>query len=67
MVFGVAILHNLEFACALREIPRVLRDSGTIVFIEPRRHNPLALLERWLTPHAHTPRASYRSAAPNCA
>jgi len=31
MVFGVGVLHNLEFARALREIPRVLRDSGTIV------------------------------------
>jgi SAM-dependent methyltransferase len=28
MVFGVAILHHLEFARALCEIQRVLRDSG---------------------------------------
>jgi SAM-dependent methyltransferase len=55
MVFGVAILHHLEFDCALREIHRVLRDGGRIVFIEPLRHNPLARLMRWLTPHARTP------------
>ena len=55
MVFGVAILHHLEFDCALREIHRVLRDGGRIVFIEPLRHNPLARLVRWFTPHARTP------------
>jgi SAM-dependent methyltransferase len=54
MVFGVAIIHHLEFGCALREIHRVLRDGGRIVFIEPLRHNPLARLVRWFTPHART-------------
>ena len=55
MVFGVAILHHLEFARALREIHRVLRDGGTIMFVEPLRQNPIARLVRWLTPHARTP------------
>jgi SAM-dependent methyltransferase len=55
MVFGVAILHHLEFDCALREIHRVLRDGGRIVFIEPLRHNRLARPVRWFTPHARTP------------
>src|SRR5215472_525232 len=55
MVFGVAILHHLEFARALREIHRVLRGGGKIVFVEPMRHNPVARLVRWLTPHARTP------------
>jgi SAM-dependent methyltransferase len=55
MVFGVAILHHLEFGCALREIHRVLRDRGKIVFLEPLRHNPVARVVRWLTPHARTP------------
>jgi SAM-dependent methyltransferase len=55
IVFGVAILHHLEFARAMREIHRVLREGGKIVFVEPLRHNPVARLVRWLTPHARTP------------
>ena len=55
MVFGVAILHHLEFDRALREIHRVLREGGKIMFVEPLRHNPVARLVRLLTPHARTP------------
>jgi SAM-dependent methyltransferase len=55
VVFGIAILHHLEFARAMREIHRVLRDQGKIVFVEPLRHNPAARLVRWCTPHARTP------------
>jgi SAM-dependent methyltransferase len=54
LVFGVAILHHLEFARAMREIHRVLRQGGKIVFVEPLRHNPVARLVRWLTPQART-------------
>lgn len=54
IVFGVAILHHLEFARAMREIHRVLRKGGKIVFVEPLRHNPVARLLRWLTPRART-------------
>jgi len=55
LVFGVAILHHLDFPRALREIHRVLRNGGKIVFVEPLRHNPVARLVRWMTPHARTP------------
>src|ERR1700747_2971761 len=55
VVFGVAILHHLEFARALSEIHRVLRKGGKIVFVEPLRHNPVARLVRYFTPHARTP------------
>jgi SAM-dependent methyltransferase len=55
LVFGVAILHHLEFGHAMREIHRVLREGGMIVFVEPLRHNPVGRLLRWLTPHARTP------------
>jgi SAM-dependent methyltransferase len=54
MVFGVAILHHLDFARAMRDIHRVLRKGGKIVFMEPLRHNPVARLVRWSTPHART-------------
>jgi SAM-dependent methyltransferase len=55
LVFGVAILHHLDFARAIREIHRVLRDGGKIMFVEPLLHNPIARLVRWSTPHARTP------------
>jgi SAM-dependent methyltransferase len=55
LVFGVAILHHLHVAGALREIHRVLRNGGKIVFVEPLRHNPVARLVRRMTPHARTP------------
>jgi SAM-dependent methyltransferase len=55
MIFGVAILHHLDFARAMREIHRVLRKGGKIVFMEPLRHNPVARLVRWATPNARTP------------
>ena len=55
VVFGVAILHHLEFPRAVREIHRVLRERGKIVFVEPLRHNPVARTVRWFTPHARTP------------
>ncbi len=55
LVFGVAILHHLEFTRAMREIHRVLRAGGKIMFVEPLRHNPVGRLVRWLTPHSRTP------------
>ena len=54
MIFGVAILHHLDLARAMQEIHRVLRVGGKILFVEPLRHNPVARLVRWLTPHART-------------
>lgn len=55
VVFGMAILHHLEFSRAMREIHRVLRPGGLILFVEPLRANPVAKLVRWLTPQARTP------------
>jgi SAM-dependent methyltransferase len=55
MIFGVAILHHLDLARAMREIHRVLRVGGKILFLEPLRDNPVARLVRWLTPYARTP------------
>jgi SAM-dependent methyltransferase len=54
-VFGVAILHHLEMERAVREIHRVLKPGGTMIFVEPLRNNPAARIVRWLTPHARTP------------
>jgi SAM-dependent methyltransferase len=54
-VFGIAILHHLDFARAVREIHRVCAPKGSILFIEPLALNPVARIVRRLTPHARTP------------
>lgn len=54
-VYGVAILHHLDFEVALREIARVTKPGGRILFVEPLRLNPVARLVRALTPKARTP------------
>jgi SAM-dependent methyltransferase len=55
VIFGVAILHHLDFVTAVREIHRTLRPGGKLLFVEPLRANPVARIIRWLTPHARTP------------
>ena len=55
VVFGTGILHHLDFETALKEISRVLKKDGSIVFVEPLARNPIAKLVRKLTPNARTP------------
>lgn len=55
IVFGVAILHHLDFERAIREIHRVTKPGGEILFVEPLLLNPIAQVVRWLTPAARTP------------
>jgi SAM-dependent methyltransferase len=54
MVYGFAILHHLDFERAIKEFWRVLKPSGTIVFVEPLILNPVAIAVRALTPWART-------------
>lgn len=54
-VFGVAILHHLNFEKAIQEISRVTKPGGDILFIEPLLLNPVARVVRALTPKARTP------------
>lgn len=54
VVVGRAILHHLDLPVATRELVRVLRPGGELLFVEPLYHNPLAALFRLLTPRART-------------
>lgn len=53
-VFGFGILHHLHFDTALREVNRVLKPDGRILFYEPLGINPISKLIRMLTPQART-------------
>lgn len=55
IIFGNAILHHLNFETALKELYRVLKPDGEIVFVEPLARNPVGKLVRRLTPDARTP------------
>jgi SAM-dependent methyltransferase len=54
VVYGVGILHHLDYERALLEILRVLKPGGTMIFREPLALNPIAMMVRRLTPHART-------------
>ena len=52
-VYGCSVLHHLDVETTLREIRRVLRVGGRLVFSEPNLLNPQVLLMfkcRWLRP-----------------
>ena len=55
VIFGNAILHHLELDRDVPCLVSLLKKGGFFVFVEPLRHNPLANLYRYLTPHWHTP------------
>ena len=54
MVIGGAILHHLDLPIALKEINRVLKPNGRILFVEPLDINPVAKFVRLLTPKSRT-------------
>lgn len=55
IVFGTGILHHLNFETAVKEIQRVLKPGGEIVFVEPLARNPIGKFVRKRTPEARTP------------
>lgn len=54
LVVGRSILHHLDWEIALKEIHRVLKPNGIVLFMEPLGDNPGAKLIRYLTPKART-------------
>ena len=50
LVYGLGILHHLEFSKCMDEISRILKTNGSLLFIEPLGTNPIINLYRFLTP-----------------
>ena len=50
LVYGLGILHHLEFSKCMDEISRILKTNGSLLFIEPLGTNPIINLYRFVTP-----------------
>lgn len=46
VVFGSSILHHLDYDCALREVFRIMRKGGRMVFAEPNMLNPQIFIQK---------------------
>ena len=46
VVYGSSVLHHLEFNASLKEIYRVLKPGGRMVFAEPNMINPQILIQK---------------------
>ena len=54
IVYGLGILHHLDFSKCINEISRILKPNGTLLFIEPLGTNPLINFYRFLTPRSRS-------------
>lgn len=54
VIFGISVLHHLDFDYAIPEIKRVLKPGGKAIFVEPLNHHPIAKLYRAFTPNRHS-------------
>ena len=54
IVYGLGILHHLQFSMCINEISRILKPNGTFLFIEPLGTNPLINFYRLLTPKSRS-------------
>ena len=50
LVYGLGILHHLEFSKCMNEISRILKTNGSLLFIEPLGTNPIINFYRFCTP-----------------
>ena len=54
IVYGLGILHHLQFSKCINEISRILKPDGKLLFIEPLGTNPLINFYRLLTPKSRS-------------
>ena len=54
LIYGAGILHHLNLEKSLKEISRILKKNGSIIFIEPLGTNPFINLYRKLTPNSRS-------------
>ena len=54
IVYGLGILHHLEFSKCINEISRILKPEGKLLFIEPLGTNPFINFYRKLTPKSRS-------------
>ena len=54
LVYGLGILHHLQTSKCVKEISRILKPEGTLLFIEPLGTNPFINLYRTLTPNSRS-------------
>ena len=54
IIYGVGILHHLNLDRSIKEIERLVKRDGNIIFIEPLGTNPIINLYRKFTPNARS-------------
>ena len=54
LVYGLGILHHLQFSKCINEISRILKPGGVLLFIEPLGTNPFINFYRLLTPKSRS-------------
>lgn len=54
LVYGTGILHHLDLEISVKEINRLLKKNGKMIFVEPLGTNPIINLYRKITPNARS-------------
>lgn len=54
LIYGAGILHHLDLMKSFREINRLLKKDGSLIFIEPLGTNPIINLYRMFTPNSRS-------------